>query len=319
MFLFLYNPKIKDKKVKTNKEKSYVNVCLVGWTGSGKSLFLSRLFGVKSDVAASSKYAPTFDEISHLKLSLVESDSNKKLKDAENEYGYIKFKRENYSKCIEKTDEDINVEDFSYSVNDLVYTYYDNPGEKLKNLAECIGNVQKKELENVAKNEDYSNAYNKLTNADVIMLLLNKEEKENELGEVFEMIKEIKKNKPEKKIVVLFSCFDKFEDLFLTNCHVRFATEIPMFSNSKTRYRKSNYSKYINICSEEIRAICNDIYHSEIDGTIVDKFFCFSSIGQQNSIYPDLKKNLGWYKYIASSRGIENIVIWLAYAFGILK
>ena len=88
-------------------------------------------------------------------------------------------------------------------------------------------------------------------------------------------------------------------------------------------YKGSEIEEYINACSLEVKDYLKKSGYSRLVGIIDNfayhKYFAVSAIGHQDSIKDDDdEKKRAITRFISNPRGIDNILIWLAYQMGMI-
>ena len=122
-------------------------------------------------------------------------------------------------------------------------------------------------------------------------------------------------------LAIVLCKFDAFEDDFLHDSTIRSLSPMGKILD----YKNSEYRRYINLCSEEIESY---MYKGQGHGQELielakkfkhHKFFAVSSIGHRQSVlHEDGGSRESYLRFVASPRGIEHVLTWIAFRTGII-
>ena len=120
-------------------------------------------------------------------------------------------------------------------------------------------------------------------------------------------------------LAVVLCKFDEFEKKFISESALRSTPPIRAIDE----FGGSALQRYIDDCSEEIKSYLKMI---DMSGELVTtaekyphhKFFAVSSIGRTDSIQNEGPEDQSITRYITPPRGIENVILWLAWQTGII-
>lgn len=122
-------------------------------------------------------------------------------------------------------------------------------------------------------------------------------------------------------IAVVLCQFDRIEHEFEFDNIVR--TLAPL--EDADFYRRSEMEKYIDACSMELKKYLSlngyDQLIDIIDNFVFHKYFAVSAIGHQDSIKENRKtagRGDNSTRFISNPRGIDNVLVWLAYQMGMI-
>lgn len=224
------------------------------------------------------------------------------------------------------------------------FSFYDLPGEEIEKVAEKVKTQISALKEQAKTDEKIRNTLKNimlLQNSNGIILLVNAGANVNDEKEGVEPICNIltkflehkdaetendannikdKKLKRVKNVAlaVVLCQFDRIEHEFDYDSIVR--TLAPL--EDADFYKGSEIEEYINACSFEVKDYLKKSGYSRLVGIIDNfayhKYFAVSAIGHQDSIKKDDGEKRATTRFISNPRGIDNVLIWLAYQMGMI-
>ena len=225
------------------------------------------------------------------------------------------------------------------------FSFYDLPGEEIEKVAKNLKTQISALKEQAKTDEKIRNTLKNimlLQNSNGIILLVNAGANVNDENKGVEPICNIltkflehkdsetendANNKKDKKLkqvknvalAVVLCQFDRIEHEFDYDSIVR--TLAPL--EDADFYKGSEIEEYINACSLEVKDYLKKSGYSRLVGIIDNfayhKYFAVSAIGHQDSIKDDDdEKKRAITRFISNPRGIDNILIWLAYQMGMI-
>ena len=225
------------------------------------------------------------------------------------------------------------------------FSFYDLPGEEIEKVAKNVKTQISALKEQAKTDEKIRNTLKNimlLQNSNGIILLVNAGANVNDENKGVEPICNIltkflehkdsetendANNKKDKKLkqvknvalAVVLCQFDRIEHEFDYDSIVR--TLAPL--EDADFYKGSEIEEYINACSLEVKDYLKKSGYSRLVGIIDNfayhKYFAVSAIGHQDSIKDDDdEKKRAITRFISNPRGIDNILIWLAYQMGMI-
>lgn len=377
-----------------NYEKSKsAFITMMGLSDAGKSVFISKLFGVEKDVIefagdTSSELAPGSVVVESVKLSdkyiqyalspyvskvscyypeAVDSPTGVPDSDLwEKRYLIHDYSNPNagifthycsipYANFVEKTlikvGETLHYAPLILNLKthdglENYFSFYDLPGEEIEDIAASV-KTKIDELKKQAVNDKTAKNALKhimlLQNSNGIILMINggtkAEAKSKGVKDICDILSKFLKRKKyetendkttSKKnykrvknvaIAVVLCQFDRIEQEFDFDNIVR--TLAPL--EDADFYRQSEMEKYIDACSVEIEKYLNRNGYEQligmIDNFVFHKYFAVSAIGHINSIKEDSAtagRNDNYTRFVSNPRGIDNVLIWLAYQMGMI-
>ncbi|MBR1677128.1 MAG: hypothetical protein IJ706_07465 [Clostridia bacterium] len=320
-------------------------VAMLGAAGTGKSVFISKLFDIKSLSSDSSN--TTNVSLDYIRNSVEDLGMNVDFVYGESlpeenrgvplgkltptrwkenycsESGLMSnYKAALYNKFVARTDDTLDVADklkefpfilkFSNHKRNSYLSFYDVPG----------GRVQDGKQENY-----YDNTI--IPKADCIIVLINDrsgkegQNSDDRIVETTNMLEAISnltllndRNLNKRAVAIVFCKFDMFYSQFDINSAVR-----SLSPKLKGQYNGSALQSYIDKSSMEIKEYLGSRENgknllAKCDNFKRLKFFAVSSVGRSDSIVG--KDSDTKIRYFTSPRGIDNVIIWLAYQMGII-
>ncbi|MCM1556110.1 MAG: hypothetical protein NC087_01105 [Anaeroplasma bactoclasticum] len=324
-----------------------VVISFVGESKTGKSTFISSLFGVSNNMVhdniINNSLQPYVSKTSFY-CDNVPTNYKENMSRYILEHDYTALKYGDFIKPTSNVGETepfarshipfiLRLEGIQNSDEEAYLSFFDAPGgtmyKKLKN------NDKPYDTPFSEKNNDYV----MLFKSDSIILIVNgtpkpNEEQQNELNvdgvtqilRSIDAYKEKTKEFYEKTILAVVLCkFDEFAKDFDENSYTRMTAPTAyarIFKNSERH-------KYIEMCSKEIKSYLNSFNQTsgllnEIDKYKHHCFFATSSIGRTDSVIrkididSDSKKDTTQSIFFTTPYNIENILLWIMYQKGII-
>lgn len=310
-------------------------VSLVGGSQSGKSTFISCLFGEQFDCSYLNGALKPY--VRCVKPAMITANKLDELNLSREVYK-LKYGMKKYGEFVKKTDPDdvpslshtpftINLMGLQNYDENASISFFDLPGGAFDKFAEGTSLI-------LNEKEEVKIASTMLVKSDCFIVLIDGNSRteeegvggniENACAYLKNILKEYEQDKDNKNmkrkpiIAFVFTQFDKFVHNFSDTSYVRMTPPI----SKAAKFRGSQRDKYINACSKEVeeylkRAEVNRLIEEVKNQVAAYKFFTVSSIGRRDAIIGEGGDTRTIYS--TQPNNIENVLIWLMYQSNIIK